>query len=391
MIHRRPSRRLLRAALWTGAAVLAAVFAVLLLTPQRKASIHEAEDRLAPAMSGANEGADKDGAAPERGDALRRADRREAVGSEAGRVEVVGGFNVLRLDAEIQERSGLRTQVLKSVDFAPQIAAFGRVADIQPLLAQRARYTSAQGQADVARATLAAFKAEYDRLSALRKEEGDIATKRIQQAEAEWKRNQAEMRRFEADTEAVRDETRQQWGQVLTVWALGGASPEFDRLIKHQDALLLVTLPPGQTLPAGTETVQVARDGDRANAVPAAYVSPAPVSDPVIQGETHFFRTAAAGLRAAMRLDVWVDEAKSAATGVVIPQSAVIWALGQSWTYVQIDNTHFVRRPVSTKTEAPGGWFVNDTVKPGDTVVVAGAQMLYAEEFRWQIRDEDNN
>jgi hypothetical protein len=272
----------------------------------------------------------------------------------------------------------------------PEVAAFGRVIDIQPLLAQRARYTAAQGEAEVARATLPAAKSEYDRLSALRKEEGDVATKRIQQAEGEWRRDQAELRRFESEMAAVRDETRQQWGQILTGWALDGTGGEFDRLIEHQDALILVTLPAGRTLPPGTETVQVARGGDRANAIAANLISPAPVADPMVQGETYFFRTAA-GLRAAMRLDVWIGSADGAASGVVVPQSAVVWALGQAWAYVQLYETHFVRRPVSTKTEVPGGWFVDDTVKPGETIVTAGAQMLYAEEFRWQIRDEDEN
>jgi len=120
-------------------------------------------------------------------------------------------------------------------------------------------------------------------------------------------------------------------------------------------------------------------------------VSPAPTTDPVVQGETYFFRSAASALRAGMRVDVWIDQAKNAATGVIVPQSAVVWALGQAWAYVQLDTMHFVRRPVSTATEAPGGWFVADTIKPGDSVVVAGAQMLYAEEFRSQSHDEDNN
>ena len=91
-----------------------------------------------------------------------------------------------------------------------------------------------------------------------------------------------------------------------------------------------------------------------------------------------------------MRLDVWIGESKTAESGVIVPQSAVIWALGQAWAYVKTDDEHFVRRQVPTGTTAPGGWFVADSIKPGDAIVVAGAQTLYAEEFRWQIRNEDN-
>ena len=392
---RKPMGPILRGGLWTGAVLLVAIFAAMLLFPMDRDLMNDPRHHpvsTADADDGAKDGSDAKTAEPEtHEDAIRRAGRTEAVGSDASRLEVVGGNTVLRLDPQTQERSGLKSEVLEAANISPGIAAFARVIDIQPLLAQRARYTAAQTQADVARTTLAAAKNEYDRLEGLNKQEGDIATKRIQQAEADWKRNQAELRGYETQTVSIRDETRQQWGQVLSGWALDASSPEFERLLKHQDALLLVTLPPGQTLPPETDTVQIATGGDRAHAAPAAYVSPAPTTDPVVQGETHYFRSAATGLRAGMRVDVWIKQAKNAALGVVVPQSAVVWALGQAWAYIRIDSMHFVRRPVSTATEAPGGWFVTDTIKPGDSVVVAGAQMLYAEEFRWQIRDEDNN
>ena len=178
---------------------------------------------------------------------------------------------------------------------------------------------------------------------------------------------------------------------ALASWALAGSSPEFERLLSHDDVLLLVTLPPGNSLPPGVTTVLTAKGGDRNRAVEATYISPAPTTDPVVQGETHFFRTKADGLRSGMRLDVWAKQSQTPEAGVIVPEDAVVWALGQAWTYVQIDKQHFARRAISTDTQAPGGFFVSDAVKPGDSVVVAGAQILYAEEFRWQIRNEDDD
>ncbi len=407
-MNRKPARRILRGLMWAGAVALVAVFSAMLVLPMNHHPLREAGERAAPgaAMAGADQEAgdradvsadwtrDKDEeeaseTAGGQGGTARA--RYEAAGAEASRVAAVAGYTVVRLDPETQERAGLKTQVLDPLNFAPEIDAFGRVVDIQPLLAQRTRYTAAQSQADIARTTLAAAKNEYDRLSALNKQEGDVATKRIQQAEADWKKNQAELRGFETEMASIRDETRQQWGQVLAGWALEGPSSDFDRLLKHQDALILVTLPPAQTLPSGTETIQVFAGSERAHPAPASLVSPAHATDPVVQGETYFFRSPAAGLRAGMRLDVTINQTKNAALGVVVPQSAVIWALGQAWAYVRLDAMHFARRPVSTATEAPGGWFVVDTLKPGDSVVVAGAQMLYAEEFRPQIQNEGNN
>ena len=411
MMRRKPLGRGLRATLWSAAALVVLAVAAVLLLPRVQISIrggdaapaaaadkpavnsgdagksddNKTDDNAAPELKAPNAAPE-----PEHEDALRSHDRRDDEAAGESQVKVMGGYTVLQLKPDVQERSGLHTEILKPVTFAPEIDAFGRVVDIQPLLSDRGRYTAAQGRAEVARATLNAAKAEYDRLAALQKDEGDVATKRVQEAEAEWKREQAEVRSAEADMAAVRDDMRQQWGSVIASWALDGSSPELEHLLSHEHVLLLVTLPPGQTLPPDTQTAQVARNGNRAGAVAATFVSPAHTADATVQGETYYFHASAADLRAGMRVDVWIQQSKNAAAGVIVPQSAVVWAMGEAWAYIQIDNTHFVRRPVSTKTEAPGGWFVSDAIKPGDTVVIAGAQMLYADEFRWQIRDQDN-
>ena len=304
-------------------------------------------------------------------------------------VEIIAGVPTVRLEEGTQEQSGIETRLLREVIFAPEIAAFGRVVDLQPLLSLRGRYNAARYEADVVRTALAASKREYDRLLALNADGGNVATKRLQRVEAVWKRDRAELRRVNGEMAAVGDEARQEWGPDLTGWALDADDQDFARLLARKEVLLLVTLPVGETLPEGTTTVHIARDGGRARAREARYISPAPYTDPVVQGETYFFRTAAGRLRSDMRVDVWVDRSELRASGVIVPQAAVIWATGQSWAYVQIDDEHFVRRAIPTETEAPGGWFVTASVRPGERLVVAGAQMLYAEEFRWQIRDED--
>jgi hypothetical protein len=311
-------------------------------------------------------------------------------GKDISRVEIVDGVPTVRLDQATQAQSGVATQVLGQATFAPEIAAFGRVMDLQPFVELRARFDAAKYTAETIRPGLVASEQEVERLRALHKDEHIIATKRLQEAEARWKRERAELRRIEAERRAVRDEARQEWGPELSGSVLGD-SETFERLLARKDVLLLVTLPVGKTLPENTRTVLVSADGNRDHARPAHYVSAAPYTDPVIQGETYFFRTGTGRLRSDMRVDVWVEQSELSAVGVIVPQPAVIWATGQAWAYVKVDDEHFARRPVPTEVEAPGGWFVKDSIRPGEHLVISGAQMLYAEEFRWQIRNEDED
>jgi hypothetical protein len=406
------------------AALAAAVALWAIPQPQRASLLAEAGERVAPwrqaieakvaeldirvpdfAALGDRGGEDGDG--PRRGgdDNDVRLTARAKVPSDDGeqlaargddadrvsRIEIVDGVPTVRLETWTQARSGVEITVLQAVSFSPEISAFGRVVDLHSLLDLRGRHTVARHEADVIAAALSASKREYERLLALTKEEGLIATKRLQQAEADVSRDEARLRLARAEIRVIRDQCRQEWGPELTAWALDGKSEAFDDLLSRQEVLLLVTLPAGAALPEGTGAVLVARDGDRGNAREARYVAPAPYADPVIQGETYFFRTAAGRLRSDMRVDVWIEQPALSATGVIVPQSAVVWAAGQAWAYVRVDDEHFARRAIPTGVEGPGGWFVADAVRSGERLVVAGAQMLYAEEFRWQIRDEDKD
>ena len=66
---------------------------------------------------------------------------------------------------------------------------------------------------------------------------------------------------------------------------------------------------------------------------------------------------------------------------VVIPEQAVIWYANRRWAYVQIDPGHFARRALAEASRVPGGWFAIRGWRPGERVVVRGAQLIYAQEF----------
>lgn len=420
---RRRGSRGKRLFVWALAVATAAAAVALWAMPERGASLlAEAKERAAPwrqaivakvaeldirvpdfAALGDRPGEDGDGASRGGDDTDVRLTARARVPSDgeqiaarggaerASRIEIVDGVPTVRLETWTQAQSGVETTVLQAVTFSPEISASGRVVDLHPLLDLRGRHSVARHEADIIAAALSASKREYERLLALTEEEGLIATKRLQQAEADVSRDEARLRLARAEIRAIRDQCRQEWGPELTAWALDGESQAFDDLLSREEVLLLVTLPAGAALPEGTGAVLVARDGDRGNAREARYVAPAPYADPVIQGETYFFRTAAGRLRSDMRVDVWIEQPALSATGVIVPHSAVVWAAGQAWAYVKVDDEHFARRAIPTGVEGPGGWFVADAVRSGERLVVAGAQMLYAEEFRWQIRDEDQD
>ena len=100
---------------------------------------------------------------------------------------------------------------------------------------------------------------------------------------------------------------------------------------------------------------------------------------------------ASGALRPGLSVTAYLETPGSARTGSVVLRSAVIWQTGVSHgSGVQTDREKFTRREVELEDPASNGWFTR-SLKPGDKVVTRGAQMLLSEEFKSQIRVEDDD
>lgn len=306
--------------------------------------------------------------------------KEEATPAATQRVAVVNGMTVVTLATATQAQSGIRTEPLSSTNDRAEMAAYGTVLDLQPLLDLRARYALAQADADVAQATLAASRQEYERSRLLYQDNQNIALKTYQAAQAAYRSDQAKAAAAGLNAQNIQAGMRQQFGATLTRWALKAHSPEFARLVNRQDVLLRVTLPLDDGIVAPARIQIGANDKRR---LPADLVSPSPQSDPAIQGNAFIYRAAAA-LASGTHITAYLPTAKQITRGTLIPAGAIVWYGGQPWAYVQIHADRFGRYPVAQQSPMQGGFFVTKGFKPGQRIVVSGAQLLLSEELRPQ-------
>ena len=101
-----------------------------------------------------------------------------------------------------------------------------------------------------------------------------------------------------------------------------------------------------------------------------------------------------------MRVNVAAESTANESTdGVVIPSNAVVWYAGKAWAYFKaeskdknndINSVKFIRKPINTDTEVDEGWF-NQGLDENSEVVISGAQLLLSEEFKYQIKNENED
>lgn len=300
------------------------------------------------------------------------------------RISIHDGATIVVLDPEMARQNGVRVEALETIDFRPQMNAYGIVLDPQPLIDLRIRIATAKGQLAGVRAAESASRREYERLDHLFRNGGNVSKKAEEAGEAIWKADEGRLSEGLDTLKRLRQTARIGWGDVLGGWASEAGPKSLSGAMREDEALLLVTFPAGEggRTPPDQVDVQV---GSAEAKTQARLVSPAPKLDSAVQGATYFYSMPSRNVRIGMRLSVGVPVSDKRLRGVIVPSSAVIWLEGKAWAYVEEGSGHFRRTEVPVATPVPNGWFEAGLV-PHPRVVVQGAQLLLSQELQPELR-----
>jgi hypothetical protein len=317
-------------------------------------------------------------------DADEDEDQEEAVQAPS-HVSVINGRTVVTLDALTRKRAGIAVETLHEAELQRQAAAAATVLPVQDLATMRAALVSDLANIGKAQVAVDASRKEYGRLRALFEQNQNASQKSVEMAEAAVNTNRAALQEAQQELEVQKMASAESWGSVVAEWIAAG-KPQLDRVLRHQELLVEVTLQPDHPSAAPRSVALSAPGG---HLVPAKYLSPYPRVDPRIQGISLLYQAGAyPGLEPGMNLVAHLA-AGARVKGVLLPRSAIVWWQGQAWVYVQTARAQFSREPVSTSDPVAAGYFETDGLKPGVRVVTRGAEELLTEEFRSQIQPED--
>lgn len=296
------------------------------------------------------------------------------------------GTVTVTLSPKAQAASGIATAQLAAHTISSAAQAVGTVIAAQPLVELRTRVLAAENEVHIARVAVERSRGEFTRMQALYRDEQTVSQQTMLAAQATWKSDQAKLAANESALSSTRALLRQEWGDAITAMVLSG-SADYQRLARGELVLLQMVLP--QELDSAPAQWRVVPAGTSRGSREAKLLSPAMQGDATMPGRTFLYLSDGADLRVGMRVSAQ-HSAEGTASGVIVPTAAIVWHGGMSWVYVKTGPESFVRRPLETEQAAGEGWF-SATLKPGLAVVVRGAQLLLSEEFRYQIKDENDD
>ncbi len=284
--------------------------------------------------------------------------------------------------------AGLKTMVVRPVEHQPEFEAIGKITSIQPLLALRERYLVAQAELNGAKSRLKQARQNLERQQELFRN-GIAAKRSLQEQEALGSADQAIVDASSARLMTIKNEAQLLWGRELAEWALSDKVTKFREILSGKQQLVQITLPTNKQLANQIDTIAIEPNGHRNKAIAGTLISRSTQIDNTMQGESYFFQAKAESFPIGMKVTAWIPETTIGQSGVVVPESALIWYMDQAYAYIKLGEDGFARRPVKKFSAAAKGFFIDEDIKPGEEVVITGAQMLLSQELRGQIPDED--
>ncbi|UFZ03339.1 efflux RND transporter periplasmic adaptor subunit [Bradyrhizobium ontarionense] len=289
----------------------------------------------------------------------------------------------VKLSATQQKQIGLQTAVLAAESHPEQFRAYGAVLDVARLTELTNNYANAQAQLQTAQAKLDVAKLAFERARDLF-QSAAMPKKDAEAAEGTFRTDQAALAAAESQVKTLMATARQEWGPVIGKGIIE-RSPQVVQLIERELLLVQVTLPPGVTLAAPPRTA-LAQAPTRTANIDLQYLSPAPRTDPRIQGVSYFFVGAGdSGLLPGMNTTAYVPSGRSF-DGVFVEDTAIVQWQGRSWVYLRAGPETFRRHPIRTDQPVSDDDYVVQDIPSGSEIVLRGAQVLLSEEARSELR-----
>ena len=281
------------------------------------------------------------------------------------------GEIIVTLDTATQKRIGLAVAPLSGAEHRGTRQGFARVLDAASL-------TSLLNELALARTSMDASEKELARTKVLAVQ-ADVSEKT----------------RIAAETAAARDRLTVQAAEDKLALAFGrelagrADLPQLARsLASLEAALVRVDLPAGESLATPPAKARFFAPASEAGQFDAEFIGPATSVGPEFQGQAFLYLATQTKRRLApgANLTAVLELPGDASAGVDIPRAAVVRSEGRGWAFVQTGDDTFTRREVALTRPTNDGWFVAEVFKPGENVVVTGAQVLLSEVGKAAIR-----
>ena len=305
------------------------------------------------------------------------------------------GIDEVIISKVVQINSGIKTDKIKPATHAKIITSYGNVLNLDVLIEQKNKLNDIKSQISILKHELLRDKKNYERFKSLNEDNKNISDKILQESLVALQTTEANLSKNEALVDGLEQSIRSQWGEKILAMIQSTSNNDILDFLLHDKARLVrITLSNSFTNDAPKEINLFLIDSPNDQFL-AKYFSEAPQLDKNLQGKTYFYVTFNNKLRFDSRLIVSASQSMNTHEStkyLFIPKESIVWNAGKAWIYLRIAEDKFIRKAVETNNEDNDGWMIKeDQIKENDEIVISGSQLLLSEEFKYQIKNENDD
>lgn len=305
------------------------------------------------------------------------------------------GLDFVVISKALQINSGIKTEKIKVATHAKTITSYGNVLSMDSLIEQKNKLNEIKNQIDILKNEFIRDKRNYERFKSLNEDNKNISDKALLESQVAYETTKFNLTKSQALTDGLEQNIRTQWGdKILDMIKSPDKNNILDFLLHDKARLIRITLSSNFTNDVPKEISLSLIDNPSDNFI-AKYLSDAPQLDKNLQGKTYFYVSFNNQLRFDSRLIVSVSQSNFSNDTyklLFIPKESIVWNAGKAWIYIKTATDKFIRKSIDTSNEDNDGWIIiEDQIKENDEIVLSGAQLMLSEEFKYQIKNENDD
>ena len=310
-------------------------------------------------------------------------------------VESDSGINLLNLTSEIQKNSSIKIIPIQSTPYKKNLTNYATVLSIDLLIEQKNRFNEIKNEINILTNELDRDKRNYERFKLLNEDNKNVSDKALQEARVIYENTRIKLLASQELVSGIKQNIRAQWGETILSMIDSGKKKElFKFLLEDKARIIKVTLAES-TSNEPPKNISLALVDNLDEKFLANFLADAPSLDKSLRGKTFFYIVFSNKLRFDSKVIanlVQENLPSNLERYLIIPKEAVIWNAGQAWVYIKTDENKFLRKVIETDNESSNGWIVKEeSIKENDLIVINGAQLLLSEEFKYQIKNENDD
>jgi len=304
------------------------------------------------------------------------------------------GLTYINLPAVVEKNSGIKLQKISISTHEQSIPSYGITVNLSPLLKNQNDFTNLKYQKTKLLAKLDEEAEQISKLIILNKDNKNIADSVVQEKNIEISDLKNDIAIINNNIKNLLFNIDHQWGKDFKELITDSKNHYLEKLLHNEYRLIKITIPINQTLDIIPKEIKVSPSNQPKKTYKATFISKAQDTDQSIQGKSFYYYVTENDLEIGLKLKAFIvsDKIEPDNAYLFIPKESVIWSSGKAWVFIKNNEGNFLRKPLPRLVEIDGGWIIKEgIIIENDKIVVDGAQLLLSEEFKYQIKNENED